>query len=134
MRRKWEPCAGGIVLDAAGRLLVVQRSQPPSAGKWSIPGGRCEPRESSRDACIREVREETGIDVEVLRSAGRVQREGPGGVGYDIEDFVCAVRGGVLRAGDDALDARWVTRTELAALDMAPGVVEALASWNVLPS
>ena len=74
------------------------------------------------------------MHVEVLRSAGRVQRDGPGGVGYDIEDFVCAVRGGQLRAGDDALDARWVTRAELDSLDMAPGVVESLASWNALPT
>lgn len=69
----------------------------------------------------------------MLRSAGRVHRTGPGGVGYDIEDFLCSGRGGDLRAGDDALDARWVTRAELAALDMAPGVVEALTSWNALP-
>ena len=73
------------------------------------------------------------MHVEVLRSAGHVRRTGPGGVGYDIEDFVCAVSGGDLRAGDDALDARWVTRAELAALDMAPGVVEALTGWNTLP-
>ena len=79
------------------------------------------------------------MPVDVLRSAGRVWREGPGEVGYDIEDFVCAVRPDAARvepprAGDDAIDARWATRAELDALDMAPGVVEALASWNVLPS
>ena len=72
--------------------------------------------------------------VDVLRSAGRVTRDGPGGVVYDIEDFVCAVRGGQLQAGDDAAEARWVTRAQLADLDLAPGVFEALASWGVLPS
>ena len=133
MQRKCEPCAGGIVLDA-GRLLVIRRGRPPSAGMWSIPGGRCEPDEAPRDTCVREVAEETGMLVEVLRSVGRVTRDGPGGVRYDIEDFLCAVLGGTLRAGDDAMDARWVTRAELAALDTAPGVVEALASWGLLPS
>ena len=133
MRRKCEPCAGGIVLDA-GRLLVIRRGREPSAGTWSIPGGRCEPGEAPRDACVREVAEETGLLVEVLRSAGHVIRDGPGGVRYDIEDFLCAMRGGTLLAGDDATDARWVTRAELAALDTAPGLVEALASWGLLPS
>lgn len=120
-------------MDAAGRLLVVRRGQPPSAGLWSIPGGRCKPGETTRDACAREVAEETGLIVAVDRSAGRVFRDGPGGVVYDIEDFVCSVVGGRLQAGDDAIDARWATRAELADLDMAPGVLDALASWGVLP-
>lgn len=77
--------------------------------------------------------EETGLIVAVGRSAGRVFRDGPGGVVYDIEDFVCSVVGGDLQAGDDAVDARWATRAELATLDMAPGVLEALSSWGVLP-
>lgn len=83
---------------------------------------------------MREVLEETGIHVQVVRSAGRVRRDGPGGVGYDIEDFVCSVAGGQLHAGDDAAEARWVTRAELAGLDMAPGVVQALAAWDALPT
>src|SRR5690349_16445083 len=57
-------CAGGIVHDAAGRVLLIRRGQEPSAGKWSIPGGRCLPGESAATACIREVAEETGVLVE----------------------------------------------------------------------
>jgi 8-oxo-dGTP diphosphatase len=134
MAHKCEACAGGIVLDDARRLLVVRRGRPPSMGAWTIPGGRCRPGELRRDACIREVAEETGLVVEVLHSAGRVTRDGPPGTVYDIEDFVCAVRGGGLVAGDDAAEARWVTRAELAQLDLAPGLVAALAEWGVLPS
>jgi 8-oxo-dGTP diphosphatase len=132
--RIWEPCAGGIVLDDSGRLLLIRRATPPSAGQWSIPGGRCQAGESGAAACVREVAEETGLVVHVVRRAGRVRRAGPDGVGYDIEDFVCSVVGGELRAGDDAAEARWVSHTELASLDLVPGLVEALESWDALPS
>jgi 8-oxo-dGTP diphosphatase len=121
-------------VDDAGRLLLIRRATPPSAGRWSIPGGRCHVGESGAAACVREIAEETGLEVDVVRRAGRVRRAGPGGVGYDIEDFVCSVAGGELRAGDDAAEARWVSHAELAALDLVPGLLEALASWDALPS
>lgn len=128
-----QPCAGGIVLDEQRRLLVIQRGQAPSAGRWSIPGGRCRAGEPAAEACVREVREEAGLDVRVIRAAGEVALDAPGGVVYAITDFECAVVGGTLRAGDDAIDARWVTRAELTALDTVPGLVEALSEWSLLP-
>jgi ADP-ribose pyrophosphatase YjhB (NUDIX family) len=127
------PCAGGIVHDADGRLLLIRRGQEPSAGSWSVPGGRCLPGESAADACVREVAEETGLLVAVVRVAGRVEREAPGGDVYVIDDFVCRVVGGTLRAGDDATDARWLTSADLAHLDLVPGLVDALEEWSVLP-
>jgi 8-oxo-dGTP diphosphatase len=126
-------CAGGIVHDAAGRVLLVRRGHAPSAGSWSVPGGRCLPGESAADACVREVAEETGMTVEVVRLAGTVERPAPDGGIYVIDDFVCRVLGGELAAGDDATDARWVSRAELAELRLVPGLVEALAGWGVLP-
>jgi 8-oxo-dGTP diphosphatase len=129
-----QPCAGGIVLDPALRLLVIRRGQPPSAGSWSVPGGRCLPGESAATACVREVAEETGLRVEVLRFAGRVERAAPSGGSYLIDDFVCRVVDGSLVAGDDAVDARWVTRAELAELELAPGLYTALEEWGLLPA
>lgn len=128
-----QPCAGGIVFDEQGRLLLIRRGHEPSAGTWSVPGGRCAPGESAAETCVRELAEETGLQVRVLRRAGRVQRDGPGGVGYEIVDFVCAVVGGTLRAGDDATDARWVSRAELGALPLSPGLEETLREWRLLP-
>ena len=128
-----QPCAGAVVLDGAGRLLVIRRGQEPSLGRWSIPGGRCLPDEDRADACVREVAEETGLVVRVLRAAGQVELDGPGGAVYDVVDFHCEPVGGELRAGDDALDARWVTRAELDELDLAPGLVDALTEWGLLP-
>ena len=48
---------GGVVHDAAGRLLVVRRGRPPHAGLWSIPGGRVEPGEDDATAVARELAE-----------------------------------------------------------------------------
>jgi 8-oxo-dGTP diphosphatase len=129
-----QPCAGGIVHDAAMRLLLIRRGQPPSEGLWSVPGGRCLPGESAVAACVREVEEETGLRVAVIRFAGRVERDAPSGGGYVIDDFACRIIGGVLAAGDDALDARWVSRSELSGLDLAPGLYAALEEWGLLPA
>lgn len=128
-----QACAGGIVHDGARRVLLIRRGQPPSAGSWSVPGGRCRPGESPAAACVREVQEETGLQVEVVRFAGRVERAAPSGGVYVIDDFVCRVVGGALAAGDDATDARWVSRAQLAALALAPGLHAALDEWGLLP-
>jgi 8-oxo-dGTP diphosphatase len=127
------PCAGAVVHDAAGRLLLVQRRQEPGRGLWSLPGGRCEPGEDAAAAAVREAYEETGLTVVAGAVVGRVERPGPGGVTYVIDDVACTVAGGTLRAGDDAADARWVTLAELASLPVTEGLVEALTEWVVLP-
>jgi 8-oxo-dGTP diphosphatase len=125
-------CVGAIVRDGDGRLLVVQRANPPAAGSWSLPGGRVEDGETDIVAAAREIREETGLDVAVGELVGSVERDGGDGVVYAIRDYACTVRGGRLVAGDDAADARWVTPAELAALDCSPGLVGTLTAWGVL--
>jgi ADP-ribose pyrophosphatase YjhB (NUDIX family) len=127
------PCAGAIVFDDAGRLLLIQRAHDPGAGSWSLPGGRCLPGETAENACVREANEETGLTVVVDRQAGRVTRDGPSGVVYDIVDFVCVVVDGVLSAGDDATDARWVSRADLYDLPLAELLEQTLAEWSLLP-
>ena len=127
------PCAGAVVHDAAGRLLLVRRGREPGRGLWSLPGGRCEPGEDAAAAAVRETREETGLAVEAGAVVGRVLRPGPGGVTYAIDDVACTLVGGFLRAGDDAADARWVGAAELAVLPVTDGLVEALTGWGVLP-
>jgi 8-oxo-dGTP diphosphatase len=131
-------CAGAIVFDAGGRLLLIRRLREPGAGSWSLPGGRCEAGETTAAACIRELAEETGLVGRVRRPAGQVERDGPAGVSYLIDDFVCEPVGGQLRAGDDAGEARWVDRSELDALHdaslLVPQLRDTLAGWDLLPT
>jgi 8-oxo-dGTP diphosphatase len=110
------PAAGGVVLDDASRILVVRRGRPPSAGEWTLPGGRVEDGESPEVAAAREVLEETAVEARVVAPLGVViiVREG---VVYAIHEFLMSSRGDQPpRAGDDASDARWVIREDLEGL------------------
>jgi 8-oxo-dGTP diphosphatase len=125
-------CAGAIVLDEHGRLLLVRRGREPDRGRWSLPGGRCEPGETAAAAVAREVREETGLQVVSGQVIGRIDRPGPDGAVYRIEDFACTVTGGTLRAGDDADDVRYVPVAELDDLPLTSGLLITLRDWGVI--
>ncbi len=111
------PCVGAIIHDQSGRLLLILRGHEPGKGLWSVPGGRIEPGETDQQAVVREVREETGLEVACGPLVGVVERPGLGGAVIDIRDYIAAVTGGELAAGDDAAGIRWVTSAEAAALD-----------------
>jgi ADP-ribose pyrophosphatase YjhB (NUDIX family) len=111
---------GAVILDA-GRVLLVRRGQEPLKGEWSLPGGAVEAGETLQDALIREVREETSLDivvgpvVEVLDSIRR-DADGRAEYHYVIIDYACGLRVGTTTTaahGTDALDAQWVPVGEL---------------------
>ena len=117
-------CAGAVVRDEAGRLLLVRRGREPAAGLWSLPGGRIEAGETAAEAAAREVREETGLEVEI----GQLLIEALIWDGhYRVQDFAATVTGGSLRAGDDAADVRWVDIAELPSLPLSAGLFDELA-------
>jgi 8-oxo-dGTP diphosphatase len=125
---------GALVHDDEGRLLVVRRGREPGRGLWSVPGGRVEPGESDAAAVEREVLEETGLHITVGVWVGTVIRDGPAGSSYDIRDYAAALAGPASPvAGDDADEVRWVSRAELATLDLVEQLWETLAGWGMLP-
>lgn len=130
------PCAGAVVRDRAGRLLLVRRGREPGRGLWSVPGGRVEPGESGPVAAVREVREETGLEVRVTRLAGVVERPGPNRQVYVIEDYVADLAPGedpdLVRPGDDADAVGWFSTSEARRLRCVEGLLDTLAGWDVL--
>ncbi len=124
---------GVLIRDDDGRIVVVQRGHDPGRGLWSIPGGRVEPGESLEVAARREAREEIGLDVVLGRIVGRADLPAGDGAVYDVTDFEATIAGELteLVAGDDADDARWVTREEFEALPTSPGLTETLEAWAI---
>ncbi len=127
-------CVGGIVHDAAGRLLLIRRGTEPGRGLWSVPGGRVEPGESLAEAVEREVREETGLPVRAGAVVGRVRVPGAGVV-YDVADLACTLLDprAVPVAGDDADEVTFADAAALAGLSCTVGLLESLGAWGVLP-
>lgn len=123
---------GAVITDDARRILLIRRGHPPGEGQWSVPGGRVEPGESDAEAVVREVREETGLEVRAGTLLGAVVREGPGAT-YDIYDYTAVVTGGDLAAGDDAAAAAWYPLDALGTVDLVDGLLDAFTAWRVLP-
>jgi 8-oxo-dGTP diphosphatase len=115
---------GAVVVDGDGRVLLVRRARPPLAGAWTLPGGRVEPGESLRDAVLREVLEETAVAARVVCELGAVPVACEGFSFLIHEHLLVPIRGSpALQAGDDAAEARWVARGEVAALGVAAPAV-----------
>lgn len=120
MKRKFpdHPLVGvGGVVVRRGRVLLIRRGNEPLKGAWSIPGGLLELGEELTEGVRRELKEETGLEVEpleVLAVFDRIFRDGPRvRYHYVIVDYACRWKRGRLRPASDVLDARWVRRQDL---------------------
>ncbi len=94
----------GVLVEMDDGLVLIRRGEEPYRGWWALPAGYIEADESVEEAAVRECKEETGLDIELLELFGVYSfPEGPGPSGIIIFYRARPV-GGVLRAGDDAQD------------------------------
>lgn len=118
---------GGVVIRD-GKVLLIRRGKPPLYGRWVVPGGTVELGEPLEQALVREMREETGLEVEpleVLTVFDRIERDGDRVVyHYVIVDYLCRWLAGEARAASDALDAAWAAPADLARYDLPTKALE----------
>ena len=138
---------GVVVLDAEN-VLMIQRSKPPRQGGWSLPGGVQKLGETVYETSIREVKEETNIEVQIvglIDVVDSIHRDKVGAVKYHytLVDVLARSIGGELAAGDDAFDAQWVATQDIAGMELwsetkriiklAIEMAEIISDWHRCP-
>jgi 8-oxo-dGTP diphosphatase len=100
------------LVEREGEVLIARKRVVEGhflSGQWHVPGGRVEAGEPLEDAVKREIREEAGIEVDVVESLGVVELEEQRA---KVHWFRCVHRGGELRAGDDVVEVEYVAPGE----------------------
>ena len=120
------PAASGVVVDGDGRILLQRRAD---SGLWSLLGGAMDPGESIADTILREVREESGLEVEVVRLVGiysdprSVIEYADGEVRQQFSIcFACRIAGGELRQSDESTELRFFAPAELDGIEVQPSI------------
>ncbi|MGW3666612.1 (deoxy)nucleoside triphosphate pyrophosphohydrolase [Streptomyces sp. NPDC005141] len=122
----------GAALVHGGRLLAARRSAPPDlAGRWELPGGKVEPGETPERALVRELREELGVEAEVLE---RVPGEWPLKPGYVLVVWAARMLPGSAEPAplEDHDELRWLAPGEIWDvdwLDQDVGAVKGALPW-----
>ncbi len=130
--------AVGVACFRGPDVLLVRRAKPPRAGEWSIPGGRIEWGERACDAALRELREETGVEADLLGLVDVVDAcfgedaQGRAQAHYILIDYAARWRAHAPCAGDDAAEARFVAPDELATLGLWRETMRIISQARVL--
>jgi ADP-ribose pyrophosphatase len=127
--RNAKPCAGALIVQH-GQVLLGRRAVEPARGSWGIPGGFLNPWEHPADGAVREVREETGLEVRLERLLDVVVDT------YEDRDYtlnlywVAEVIAGTERAADDLSELRWFRPNELPTEFAFPHCAQVLQAWQ----
>ena len=121
---------GALIFEDA-KILLVERGKEPLKGYWSLPGGILETGEKLEAAIRREVREETGLEIEALSIFEIFERIMPDPDGrteyhYVLIDFLCRPAGGRLQAATDVSRAAWVAEQNLGEYRLTEGTLEVI--------
>jgi len=113
----------GAVIVCNGRILLEKRKGEPGKGKWTIPGGLVELGERAEQTVIREVREETSLEVEnpeLIDVVDSITFDDDGRIKYHfvIIDYFVKLKGGTVKAADDAAELKWVPFNEVEKYDL----------------
>ena len=116
-----------------GRVLIVRRARPPARGVYTLPGGGVELGETLEEAVVREVREETSLDVEPVALAGyrqAIARDGEGRIErhFVILPFAARWLGGDISLNEELAEAHWLEPSALAGLQTTEGLAQIVAA------
>ncbi|MGQ9599887.1 MAG: NUDIX hydrolase [Anaerolineae bacterium] len=125
--RNAKPCAGALVIRN-GKVLLVRRAVEPFQGYWDIPGGFCEAEEHPAETAIREIREETGLDVELTGLLGIWMDRYAEHETLNIF-YLARPLNREIRVGDDASGAAWFSPQALPSRIAFTSGVQALRAW-----
>lgn len=122
----------GALIIEGDCILLIERGHEPLKGWWSLPGGKVEPGELLHAATLREVREETGLEVEIVCLIEIFERflyDDSGALEHHfvLMDYLCRPVGGALCAADDASGVAWVAERDLGSLKITEGTPTVIA-------
>ncbi len=107
------------IIESKGRILLIQRKNPPFKGRFALPGGFVEYNESLESAVHREVFEETGLRLEKVKLHNVYSEPGRDPRGHVISACYIASSSGTPKAGSDAEEARFFPAEKLGGVDLA---------------